>query len=162
MTFFRAPIALAVLAAGLVPPAPAMATCAVCSCSTSVTNLNFGTYNPTSSTATTANATVSVNCFSVLVLMIGTVDVALSAGGSGVATSRKMVNGNSQLSYNAYQDNAYATVWGSGGAGGLLETLTISGLFTYNANRTVYGRIPARQWVRPGVYTDTLVVTVSY
>jgi spore coat protein U-like protein len=153
---------MAALAACALVPVDAWASCAACSCSASTNNLAFGTYNPSSSTPTRTTANVSVNCFSFLVLMFGTVDLSLSAGTAGVATTRTLANGTSRLNYNVYQDNANATIWGGGGVGGLLENLTISGLLSYTASRTAYGTIPARQWVKPGVYTDTLIVTVSY
>ena len=43
-------------------------------------------------------------------------------------------------------------------------TVTVSAHVASNGtqNNTVYGRIPALQGVRPGAYTDTITVTVTY
>jgi len=149
------------LVTGALAPTDARANCAACSCSVSTTNLNFGTYNPTSSTPTNASGNVSVNCFSLLVLMFGTVDVTVSAGSSGVAASRKMANGTSQLSYNIYRDAALTSLLGTAGSGQGIS-LSINGLLSYTTSHAVYGSIPARQWVKAGTYSDSLVVTVSY
>lgn len=150
------------LAGLLAAPSPALAQCAACSCSVSATNLNFGTYNPTTVTPTTANANIGISCFSILVLMVGTIDVSLSAGSSGSVTSRTLKRGTSTLNYNVYQDASYSTLLGLGGSNGSLLPISISGLLTYNTNRTAYGRIPARQWVAAGTYTDSLVVTLAF
>lgn len=154
------PLVAALLAAAI--PAPAVAGCLACSCSASTTNLNFGTYNPANSTPTQTTSTVTVGCFSILVLMVGTLDVGLSAGTSGTAAARTLANGTSRLNYNIYQENARSTVWGGLSAGGLLQTLSINGVLTYTRNITAYGSIPARQWVKPGTYSDNIVVTIIY
>lgn len=154
------PLVVALLAAAL--PAPAVAGCPACSCSTSTTNLNFGMYNPANSTPTQTTSTVTVSCFSILVLMVGTLDVGLTAGTSGTAAARTLANGTSRLNYNIYQENARTTVWGGLGTGGMLQTLSINGLLTYTKNITAYGSIPARQWVNPGTYSDNIVVTIIY
>jgi spore coat protein U-like protein len=51
-------------------------------------------------------------------------------------------------------------IWGNGTAG----TVTVSAHVPSNGtqNNTVYGQIPALQGVRPGAYTDTITVTVTY
>lgn len=143
-------------------PSPALAGCVACSCSTSATNLNFGTYNAASPSPALATANITVNCFSLLVLMVGTVDVALSAGASGTATQRTLVNGTSRLNYNVYQDGARTAILGGLGVGGAVRTLSINGLLTYATTLTAYGSIPERQWVKAGTYSDTVVVTIIY
>ncbi|MDF8332745.1 spore coat protein U domain-containing protein [Novosphingobium cyanobacteriorum] len=143
-------------------PGPAKASCAACSCSASATNLNFGTYDPARSTPTQATSSVSVNCFSFIVLMVGTIDIGLTAGTSGTATTRTLANGTSRLNYNVYEESALINIWGGLGNGGLLETLSIAGLLTYTKQLTAYGSIPPRQWVKPGTYSDSVVVTVMF
>jgi spore coat protein U-like protein len=155
---------LLLMAAALVAalPRPALASCAACTCSASTTSLNFGTYDPASSTPTLATSSVSVNCFSFVVLMVGTIDIGLTSGASGTATTRALMNGTSRLNYNLYEESARTTIWGGLGSGGQLETLTIGGLLTYTKQLTAYGSIPARQWVKPGTYSDSVVVTVMF
>jgi spore coat protein U-like protein len=71
-----------------------------------------------------------------------------------------MSNGASNLTYQLYSDAARTMIWGDGTAG----TVTVSAHVASNGtqNNTVYGRIPALQGVRPGAYTDTITVTVTY
>ncbi|BBA33301.1 spore coat U domain-containing protein [Methylocaldum marinum] len=62
-----------------------------------------------------------------------------------------------------YTDSARSSIWGDGSAG----TQTVSdgyllGLLTVTRHYPVYGRIPADQNVSPGVYLDTIFVTVLY
>ena len=162
-TFLRAGLALGILAAGIVPPAPALAAgCVVCICTVSTTSLAFGTYNPGSAVPTTATATVNANCISVSVPMQATVDLSLSAGTSGNAAARQMSSGTARLSYNIYQDSGYATVWGNGSNGGQLQTMTINNLLSFTATKTAYGRIPARRFPKPGAYSDSIVVTFTF
>lgn len=145
------------LAGGLMPPTPASAACLGCGCSVSAQPLAFGTYNPSDSGPTTTNAKITVNC-GASVLMLGTVDVSISPGGSTNANARTMANGGSKLSYNIYQDAAYSTVWGSS----TVQTFSLLSVLSFSGTAMVYGRIPALQWVKSGTYTDSLVVTVTY
>lgn len=143
-------------------PMPAVAGCAACSCSVSATSLSFGTYNPTATTPTQASSNVTINCFSLLILMFGTIDIGLSAGTSGTATQRTLANGTARLNYNVYGDTARSTIWGGLGSGGTLETVSINGLLSYTRAVPAYGSIPAGQWVQPGTYSDSLVVTIVF
>jgi spore coat protein U-like protein len=68
-----------------------------------------------------------------------------------------MENGAFTLSYNLYTDASRVTVWGDGSAG----TATLNG-DAEEATYTLYGRVPARQNVHTGEYTDTLIATVTY
>lgn len=159
----RSAAALLALAGGLLPPSPsAAAGCTVCICSVSTTPLSFGTYNPGSSTAKTATATVTANCISVTLAMNTTVDLSLSAGTSGNAAMRQLASGGSRLDYNIYQDSSHTTVWGNGSNGGQLMTMAITDLLSFTANKTAYGRIPARRFPRAGAYSDSIVVTFTF
>lgn len=156
-------VVLGTAAAGLaVSSSTQAAGCLVCLCSVSTTNLSFGTYNPTTATPTTATATVSASCISVSIPMNATVDLSLSAGTSGTASGRQMVNGAARLNYNIYQDSGYATIWGNGSNGGQSQSLSINNLLNFNAAKTAYGRIPAHQYAKQGAYTDPVVVTFTF
>lgn len=52
------------------------------------------------------------------------------------------------------------SVWGDGSGG----TATVSGALALPGaiDHTVYGRLPARQNVGAGAYTDTLTVTLNF
>ncbi|MDO7534715.1 spore coat U domain-containing protein [Acinetobacter pittii] len=80
---------------------------------------------------------------------------------------RRMTNSNNEfIPYQLYKDSNYSTVWDAtggvtnvGGTGGVSKTGTGSAQTT-----TVYGKIPQGTAIasRPGVYSDSVVVTVTY
>lgn len=158
--FFRLALRLALACAAFAVASPAQA-CTLCSCSASVTNMTFGSYDPLSGTAKSANASVAVDCSSLLPLL-GSIDISLSPGSSGVATTRTMKKGTDALSYNVYRDAALTSILGNGSGGTTLLTRTLNGLLFYSSTSTLYGQIPARQWVAPGSYSDSLILTVTF
>jgi spore coat protein U-like protein len=68
-----------------------------------------------------------------------------------------MTKGSSTLRYNLYTSATHATIWGDGTG----ETAPRGGNLL-GGNFTVYGRIPARQNVLVGTYSDMITVTVDY
>ena len=80
---------------------------------------------------------------------------------------RRMINSNSEfIPYQLYKDSNYSTVWDAtggvtnvGGAGGVSKTG--SGIAQ---STPVYGKIPQGTSIasRPGSYSDSVVVTVTY
>lgn len=77
-----------------------------------------------------------------------------------------MINSNNEfIPYQLYKDSNYSTVWDATGGvtnvgeQGSLKTGTGSAQTT-----TVYGKIPQGTAIasRPGVYSDSVVVTVTY
>lgn len=139
--------ALAVLAIALIAVSAAPASAA---CSVSSPGVAFGNYNALSSAALDGAGDITVNCD-----LLTSFTVKLSAGG-GTIDQRVMSAGTSQLNYNLYTDSARTTVWGDGITG---STISTAGLIVL---LTAYGRIPARQNVVAGSYSDSLVITVSY
>lgn len=135
----------------LLPASARAATCTV-----SATPVAFGVYPPFSGTPTTSTGTTTVHC----VAGAANIVIALSTGGGGAYANRRMSNGASNLTYQLYSDAAHTMIWGNGTAG----TVTVSAHVPSNGtqNNTVYGQIPALQGVRPGAYTDTITVTVTY
>lgn len=128
---------------------------AVDSCEVNATDLSFGTYDPLNPSPTDASSVVTVTC---------TVDsgyaIGLDAGiGSGATiTTRRLMNGSSQLNYSLYRDGSHNLIWGNTG-----EDDIVTGVGTGAPNEfSVYGRIPPRQTVRRGVYNDTVTVWVSF
>jgi spore coat protein U-like protein len=133
---------------------PAMARAATCT--VSATPVAFGVYPPFSGAPTTSTGTTTVHC----VAGAANVVIALSTGGGGSYANRRMISGASNLTYQLYSDAARTMIWGDGTAG----TVTVSVHVANNGtkNNTVYGRIAPLQGVRPGAYTDTITVTVTY
>jgi spore coat protein U domain-containing protein, fimbrial subunit CupE1/2/3/6 len=151
----------ALLLAALCILVPAAARAA--SCTISGTGVAFGTYIPSSPGPTDNTGTVTVTCTALFQTV--QYSIALNAGvnSGGSFANRRMSNGAAFLLYQLYSDSTHTTIWGDGTGG----TVTVSdsyGCFFCNTSRnyTVFGRIPALQWVNPGLYSDTIVATVTF
>ena len=132
-----------------------VSTDVVTTCNVSATPLSFGSY--TSAAISSATSTVSVTCSNTVPYNVG-----LNAGASSGATvtSRAMTGpaGALPLHYDLFQDSAHTKNWGD-----TVGTDTIAGTGNGTGQSlTVYGQIPAGQGNRPGAYTDTITVTVTY
>jgi spore coat protein U-like protein len=163
--------ALAVLAfaaaATLASPRPAHAGA---DCSITSVGLNFGLYDLASPQPDDVAATVTVTC--VHVAPGGATQVAYAlAVSNGLygssATTRHMGAPGGLLGYNVYADPARTLVWGTGSAGTVVASgsMTVGpgvGNGTRTVTHTVYGRMPAMQDAPPGEYLDTLVLTLNY
>lgn len=165
MTFkaVRAAVVMLGLGAALLP-ARAEAACSplsLCSCTVTATGVSFGNYNVLTTTPNDATGTVRVTCI-LLLDLAGSFTVDLSTGASGSYAARTLRNGANNLSYNLYTDAARAQLWGNGTGGSNRVVQNFAGLLLVDRSYTVYGRIPARQNVRPGSYSDTIIVTVTY
>lgn len=120
--------------------------------------ISFGNYSANSVSDKTMNGTVTVNC-----TVSGTLPsftIALSTGGSLTFSPRKMnllvVN---TLNYNIYTSNSYAAVWGDGTNSTVTQSYGGGGAST---TFTAYGKIPTGQYVLPGLYGDSITITVTY
>jgi spore coat protein U-like protein len=125
-------------------------------CAVSASDLAFGNYSASSGTPVTATTTLSVTCTASLGYTI-----ALDGGTTtGLVAARAMKDASSnQLNYGLYTSGAYSTVWGDGTG----SSQTVPGSGTGSAQSvTVYGRIPAAQYVAAGSYADRVTVTVTY
>lgn len=146
---------------GLFPAFPAFAF----NCTVSTGSLNFPTYDFLSSMPTDSTGTIHVTCnipdnnpHAPL-----QVTVSLSAGNSGSFSQRQMsplAGGANGLNYNLFTDASYSTVWGDGAGSSSTLTRTVTKSTPWDA--VVYGRIPARQKVSAGTYSDVITVTVSW
>lgn len=117
----------------------------------------FGLYDVFHPAATTGVGAITITCG-----VSQSVTVALSTGGSGSYTPRRMQTvASAKLDYNLYTDAAYTTIWGNGTGGSSLNggtTAVIGGILVLN----VYGRMPALQNGAVGIYGDTVVATVNF
>lgn len=122
-------------------------------CQISATNLGFGNY---SAVAIPNTSTVTVTCTNG-----STYDVGLNAGtATGATVSTRKMSGPSGalLNYGLFQDSGHATNWGNtpgtdaehGTGNGSAQALT------------VFGLLPASQFVTTGAYTDTITATVTF
>jgi spore coat protein U-like protein len=137
----------------------------VATCQISAAALNFGPYTPGSGATLHVNTTISVQCTS------GTTapTLALNAGSSGGTMANRLMAGPSRtnLQYNLYTSNTYATVFGDGTGGSSTVPVTIGGnSFLTPVQVTVYGQLvdsAANQGAAtPGIYTDTVTATLTY
>ena len=130
------------------------------SCTVSANPLGFGSYQPGHG-AVSARTTLAVLCSRGAPFV-----VALDAGTAGSMAQRLMTMGTAGLQYNLYTTPAHTTVWGDG----TQSTATVSGvgrgLMSGAAiTQTVYGQVPdapANVDLAPGLYSDTITVTVTY
>lgn len=125
----------------------------------SVTGLNFGSYDPFSPVPLDTTGQVQFVC--VGGFNIRSVTVQLSQGSSNSFTPRQMSSGSDRLNYNLYLDADRSMIWGDGTGGTQQRGPFIPGNNVLNT-LTIYGRIPAQQWVAPGLYTDSLRVTIIF
>jgi len=143
----------------------AQAICVLCTCTTTTSNVAFGNYSPMSFGSTDTTGNIKVNCGGVASVLLP-FNIAFSAGSSGSFATRRLRSGSNTLNYNLYLDASYGTVWGDGTGGSqsvdgfvTLDALGLSPAQTF----WIYGRIPARQLTAiPGVYADTINVTLTY
>ncbi len=115
--------------------------------------LAFGTYTGLAANATT---TIAVTCTNTTPYNVG-LDAGLTSGAT-VSTRQMKGPGTDVLNYGLYQDSTHATNWGS-----TVGTDTETGTGNGSAQSlTVYGQVPANQYVTPGSYSDTITATVTY
>ena len=127
------------------------------SCNVSATTLNFGS---TGSLASTIDATspITVQCTNGAPYTLG-----LSAGNNagGNPLLRRVIGGpsNELINYSLFSDAARTINWGNTSGTNWQTSTGTGGTQTF----TVYGRVPGGQFLpQQGVYTDNVVVTVSY
>ena len=119
--------------------------------------MNFGAYDPLAAAPLTGSVVLSVRCTKGATVQIGIYNGNNSAN-APAGSNRAMTDGTDYLGYDFFQDNTYATLWTSSGAG----------LYSYVAASNaptpinIYGRVPASQNVGNGIYNDSVVVEVIY
>ena len=142
-------------------------TLAAADCNVSATTLVFGAYDTLSNSESHISATLTVSC----VIVIGTLatvpyTISLSPSLTSGTMSRQMAGPmGSRLGYNLYTSAARSTVWGNGSGGTQTVANSVTpGSYGISAvqNHSVDGSLPVRQIVRPGSYSDGIVVTVDY
>ena len=129
--------------------------------------LSFGTYSPLAAgdlAMMLGEAVVTCSNSRTNPTEIVKVRAAISAGSSGSVAQRQMVSAASPvpLLYNLYQDGSYTSVWTDSLGGGGIDLTVLRG-GSAQLRLPVFGRVPSRQsTVRPGAYSDSLVLTIRY
>ncbi|HEY9348215.1 MAG TPA: spore coat U domain-containing protein [Inquilinus sp.] len=125
-------------------------------CTVVATPMAFGNY--TSSTVSETTSEITVTCTN------GTpYDIGLSAGtAAGATVTTRQMSGTTvtaaRLNYFLYSDTGRTVNWGNTVG---TDTVHITAGATPIIS-TVYGRVPAGQFVAPDAYLDTIAVTVTY
>lgn len=123
-------------------------------CTVAATTLDFGTRGVIDA-AIDAQSTVTVTCTNGAAYSVG-----LDGGTSAAVdpTQRGMALGGNTVRYGLYRDAARSLPWGN-----TIGTNTVAGTGSgIGQPLTGYGRVPAQTTPPPGIYTDTIVVTVTY
>ncbi len=123
------------------------------SCTVTATDLDFGAVGALSANVD-ATGSVTVRCTYNLPYKIR-LDRGLS--GTSDPTQRGMTHGGDRITYGIYQDAARTVPWGWHNSDDVNATGT-----GYDQTFTTYGRVPPQTTPPPGVYTDTIVVSVVY
>ena len=136
---------------------PAQAQLAVCGATANA--VAFGNYNTFSTSPLETTGSVTITC---VVSLATNFTIKLGSGLGGSYAPRKLQFVGNALNYNLYTNSTRTTVWGDGSG----STQTVSDTYTLailsGKTYTVYGRLFAQQNAAPGLYTDTVVVTVDY
>ncbi len=134
-------------------PAAAAAQCTVGS-----TGVSFGSYDVFAAPPRDSTGSVSYQCLAPL-----SIQITLSPGSAATFAPRKMVKGAERLNYNFYVDAGRSLIWGDGAGGTSFYSATVS-VFQVGTtvNVTVFGRIPPRQDVSAGTYSDTVTATINF
>lgn len=123
-------------------------------CLVAAQNINFGATGVLSS-AVDATGQITVTC-----TPNASYTVSLNGGTTNAPPgSRKMSKSSEAVTYGLYKDAARSQVWGDATTPGSTVPGTGTGL---PQNLAVYGRVPQQATPSPGVYSDTVVVTVTY
>jgi spore coat protein U-like protein len=129
--------------------------------------ISFGAYHPLtlpgklSSADVDSTGSVTVSCSGLAQAVSYT--LKLGGGRSNNVSARLMGagGGGSDMRYNLYVNAAHSLVWGDGTAGS-----AVTGSIGAGSNSNThyfYGRIPGGQnSVRPGAFSDLLVITLEY
>jgi spore coat protein U-like protein len=123
-------------------------------CIVSATSLAFGNYTGAVNNST---STVTVTCTNTTTYTVG-LSAGLATGATVTTRQMAITQPAGALNYALYSDSGRSSNWGNTSA-----TNWVSGTGNGAAQPlTVYGQIPANQYVTPGAYTDTITATVTY
>ena len=127
------------------------------SCRVAATNLVFGIYDPSAGNLD-GSSTITATCTKGTTYNIG-LDAGSNASNATAPASRAMAADGKYLSYELYSNADRSTVWGNMIG---VDTVEASSSEGGDETHSVYGRIPAAQYVPAGNYVDTINVTITF
>ncbi len=158
LTRRAASIVLFALGLALAQASPGAAQSGRGGCTLTVLELWFGEYDVFEATPTRATTRIQIQCRGATSKIRPTVE--LSAGSSQNFARRTQVSGGDMLSYNIYADAGLTQIAGDGSSGTRALVLEDNG--SGGTEVTLYGAIDPRQFAPPGVYFDTVYVTLIF
>jgi spore coat protein U-like protein len=135
------------------------------SCNVGGTAVSFGQYSSLNTSPGFGIGNISVTCNTQPIQVSVPFTVALSAGNAGSFGGARLLRlGTNTLQYQLFTSTNLQTVWGDGTGGTqvVAGSTTVASGFGSIANLLVYGGIAAGQNVPRGLYSDTLVITLSF
>jgi spore coat protein U domain-containing protein, fimbrial subunit CupE1/2/3/6 len=121
----------------------------------SANNVSFGSSGIWTA-AVDASATFDVQCTNSTPYNVG-----LDLGANETGTTRRMVHGTDAaqwVNYELYSNAGRTVVWGD-----TVSTDTVAGTGNGTSQTlTVYGRVPVQTVSKPGAYSDTITITITY
>jgi spore coat protein U-like protein len=145
--------ALALLCTGATASAQQM-RCSI----TNAVGPSFGPYDTLSASPRDSAGFISFRCERVGPSDVIVIEISRGQGHSFMP--RRMTRRGERLEYNLYLDAARTMIWGDGSRGTSRYQVRPSEGRTESV--PIYARIPARQTVVPGSYSDHVVLTVNY
>jgi spore coat protein U-like protein len=122
-------------------------------CLLTTQNIDFGLHGLLTSNVD-ATGEINVTCTPTTSYQVG---IGNGLTGTG-PTDRRMTLGANAVIYGLYKDTARSQPWSTVAPGG-----TVGGSGAGSAqNYTVYGRVPPQTTPPPGIYNDTVAITVTY
>jgi spore coat protein U-like protein len=141
----------------LVTSTPASAQRMRCSITNAV-GPSFGPYDTLSASPRDSAGFISFRCDGVGPSDMLVIEISRGRGHSFMP--RRMSRRGEKLEYNLYLDAARTIIWGDGSRG--TSRYQVRPVEGRAESVPIYGRIPARQTVVPGSYSDHVMLTVNY
>ncbi|MES2945258.1 MAG: spore coat U domain-containing protein [Pseudomonadota bacterium] len=117
----------------------------------------FGGYNPLLFANHDAQTSMNVRCTG---LGIAILRISMGTGLAGTVGARVMQRNGVYLPYGLYTNSGRTTTWGDGTAGTtVVQRLVFTGT---DFSLPIYGRIPQRQNVPVGLYTDNVTIRLDF
>lgn len=125
-------------------------------CNVNVHETSFGIYNTSSPHSVFAQSAIVIKCkYSITAIV--KIDAGENSDGLGNFFPRRMRSTKNTLDYNLYVDAACTKVWGNGASNTYTQQTQVG-----QTQLIVYGKIPEKQNVSAGNYTDRVTVIVEW